>query len=518
MDYDLCVIGGGINGSGIARDAAGRGLKVLLVEAQDLASATSSASTKLVHGGLRYLEHYEFRLVRESLKEREVLLKSAPHIIWPMDFILPHDENLRPYWMIKAGLLLYDFLGGRKKLKKSEALDFGVSDLADPLEDKYERGFIYSDCWVEDARLVVLNAMDAYERGATVMPQTACMGLTPSRDQDSWQVNLQNMLNGDQFTISAKMVVNAAGPWVRSLLDGSAITTEEAGEYTPNVRLVKGSHIVVPRLYEGEQTFILQQPDGRIIFTIPYEKHYTLIGTTDVAHETDPSLVAIDEGEIEYLCEAVNRSLKKKISAEDIVWTYSGVRSLVDDGNANASKVTRDYKLYVDERHGPPILSVFGGKITTHRELAEDVLSRVSTFFEDKKLKPWTENAFFPGGDIPNGDFEQFVTDQSEKYAFLPDAYVRRLARAYGTRMKAILGSATEIEDLGIHYGDDIYEAEMLYLIKYEFAHTLEDILWRRSKLGLHISAETFENLQNGFNAIAMKANMEEERYKNAAA
>ena len=257
MDYDLCVIGGGINGCGIARDAAGRGLKVLLVEAQDLASATSSASTKLIHGGLRYLEHYEFRLVKESLNERETLLKAAPHIIWPMDFILPHNDNLRPYWMIKAGMLLYDFLGGRKKLKKSQSLDFSVSSLADPLTENYERGFSYSDCWVEDSRLVVLNAMDAYERGATILPQTACMHLTPSPDHKGWDVSLQNMLNGDHFTVSAKMVVNAAGPWVRSLLDGSQITSQGKDEFTPNVRLVRGSHIVVPKIYDGEQLSLI---------------------------------------------------------------------------------------------------------------------------------------------------------------------------------------------------------------------------------------------------------------------
>ncbi len=517
MDYDLCVIGGGINGCGIARDAAGRGLKVLLVEAMDLASATSSCSTKLVHGGLRYLEYYEFKLVKESLRERDILLKSAPHIIWPMDFVLPHNRHLRPYWMIKAGLFLYDFLSGRKKLKKSEAVDFATIELADPLDDKYERGFTYADCWVDDARLVVLNAMDAYERGAVIMPQTACMGLAPSQNKKSWNIHLQNMLNGDQFTISAGMVVNAAGPWVRNVLDGSEITGGE-NEFTPNVRLIKGSHIVVPKLYEGDQAFILQQPDGRIVFTIPYETHFTLIGTTDVPYEEDPSSVEISQEEIDYLCEAVNSSLNKKISSEDIFWTYSGVRSLVEDGQKNASKVTRDYKLYVDERHGPPILSVFGGKITTHRRLAEHVMDRVATFYPDNNLKPWTENAYLPGGDIPDGDFDGFVKKNCEAYDFLPPYLIYRYARAYGTRMKAILGSAKFVEDLGIHYGDDIYESEMIYLIKYEFAQNLDDILWRRSKLGLHISAKTFEKLKNGFVSISMKAHTEEGRYKNATA
>jgi glycerol-3-phosphate dehydrogenase len=521
MDYDLCVIGGGVNGCGIARDAAGRGLKVLLVEALDLASATSSASTKLIHGGLRYLEHYEFRLVKESLRERETLLNAAPHIIWPLDFVLPHDNNLRPYWMIKAGLFLYDQLSGRfnntQKLKKSEALDFSDNALADPLIDDYQRGFLYSDCWVEDSRLVVLNAVDAFERGATVMPQTACMDFKPSSDRKTWQVNLKNMLNDDEFSISAGMVINAAGPWVRSLLDGSNITQTQQ-EYTPNVKLVKGSHIVVPKLYEGKQTFILQQPDKRITFAIPYETHYTLIGTTDVVHEDDPSNVTIDKDEIEYLCAAVNRSFKNKITPENIVWSYSGVRSLVDDGEKNASKVTRDYKLYVDERYGPPLLSVFGGKITTYRKLAEHVMERVSTFYPNKELRPWTENAVLPGGDIDGGDFEAFVQTQCDQYSSLPPQLIYRYARAYGSRMEGILNGAKDVKELGTHYGDNIFEAEIEYLIKYEFAHTLDDILWRRSKLGLHISEQTYQHLQHSFSGILTSANKDTDRYENAAA
>lgn len=517
MDYDLCIIGGGINGCGIARDAAGRGLKVLLVEARDLASATSSSSTKLVHGGLRYLEHYEFRLVKESLKERQVLLSTASHIVSPLKFVLPHDENLRPYWMIKAGLFLYDFLAGRSKVQKSEALDFATSSVSDGLEDKYARGFLYADCWVDDARLVVLNAMDAYERGAKIMPQTACIGFRPSRDEKGWHIDLQNMLNGDQFSISAKVIVNAAGPWVRSFLDGVGVTNEDE-ELTPDVRLVKGSHIVVPKLYEGDHSFILQQPDGRIIFTIPYEEHYSLVGTTDVPYDGDPAETMIDDGEVEYLCDAVNRSLKQKISPGDIIWTYSGVRSLVDDGEKNASKVTRDYKLYVDERHGPAILSVFGGKITTYRKLAEHVMDRLRTFYPDKPLKPWTEKAFLPGGDIEEDDFEAFVKASCEAYPFVSSKVIERYAKSYGTRMKAILGSAEKEEDLGTSFGDGVYEAEIFYLIKYEFAHSIEDILWRRSKLGLHISDATFQKIKASYNAIALKANIDEGRYKNAAA
>ncbi len=524
MDYDLCVIGGGINGVGIARDAAGRGLSVLLVEAQDLAGATSSASTKLVHGGLRYLESYEFKLVKESLRERETLLKAAPHIIWPMRFVLPHDSHLRPYWMIKVGLFLYDRLGGRKKLGKSDALDFATNSIADPLQDKYARGFSYADCWVEDSRLVVLNAMDAYERGAVILPRTACVHMEPfghekGQEQKGWNVHLKNMLNGDEFQVSAGMVVNAAGPWVRSLLEGSNLTAVEDDEkdFVPNVRLVKGSHIIVPKIYDGAQTFILQQPDGRIVFTIPYEEKYSLIGTTDVPFEGDAADVVIDAEEVIYLCDAVNRSFKKTIMPEDVVWTYSGVRSLVEDGAKSASKVTRDYKLYVDERYGPPILSVFGGKITTYRKLAEHAVNRLATFYPKRKLLPWTDGALLPGGDILKGDFDKFLQDQKSRYTFLPDKLTYRLARAYGTRMASILTGANKLADLGYHFGDHVYEAEILYLLRYEFAHTGEDILWRRSKLGLHVCDETVLAIEAMLPEMIKKIQGEENRYENAA-
>jgi len=519
MDYDLCVIGGGINGVGIARDAAGRGLSVLLVEAQDLAGATSSASTKLIHGGLRYLEHYEFKLVKESLREREILLNSACHIIWPMKFILPHDSHLRPYWMIKAGMFLYDRLGGRKKLAKSESLDFATNSIADPLDNKYTRGFSYADCWVEDSRLVVLNAMDAFERGAVIMPRTACVYMEPTRDEKGWQIHLENMLNGDAFQITAGMVVNAGGPWVRSVLESSNLVEKEEAPkaFVPNVRLVKGSHIIVPKLYEGAQTFILQQPDGRIIFTIPYERKYTLIGTTDVPYEDNPTDVVINPEEVTYLCDAVNRSLKKKITPEDIIWTYSGVRSLVDDGHENESEITRDYKLYIDERFGPPILSVFGGKLTTYRKLSEHAVNRIATFHPKRQLRPWTDKATLPGGDIHKKDFDLFVDNQQKRYTFLPLEMLRRYARAYGTRMENILDGVNKKADLGYHYGDDLYEAEVAYLIRYEFAHTSEDILWRRSKLGLHISNETQEALESSFEDLIKKIEQEDGRYENAS-
>ncbi len=517
MDYDLCVIGGGINGVGIARDAAGRGLSVLLVEAQDLAGATSSASTKLIHGGLRYLEHYEFKLVRESLQEREILLKAAPHIIWPMRFVLPHDQKLRPYWMIKAGLKLYDFLGGKKSLPKSEALDFGSTPIADPLNDAYKRGFAYSDCWVEDSRLVVLNAMDAYERGAVIMPRTACMFMEPAPNKDGWSMIMRNTLNGDEFQIKAGMVVNAAGPWVRSFLENCNIATDASDDYTPRVRLVKGSHIILPKLYKGDQSFILQQPDGRIVFTIPYEKNYTLVGTTDVPHEGDASTVQISDEEIIYLCDAINRSFKTIISPAHVISHYSGVRSLVDDGNANASKVTRDYKLYTDERYGPPILSVFGGKITTYRHLAEDVVNRVATFYPKKSLPAWTQKATLPGGDLPDKDFDKFLKSLKDRYTFMPEDLLTRYARAYGTRIGAIMEGVNKTSDLGTHYGDNIYEAEILYLIQYEFAHTTEDILWRRSKCGLHISEITVSAINKALPTLQQKIKDNGKRYENAS-
>lgn len=525
MDYDICIIGGGVNGTAIARDAAGRGLSVLLVEAQDLASATSSASTKLIHGGLRYLEHYEFKLVRESLAERDIMLKSAPHIIWPMRFILPHDTHLRPYRLIQLGLKLYDFLAGKlftdknSVLKKSDAVDFATDKIGDPLKDNYERGFSYADCWVQDSRLTVLNAVDAFERGAVIMPRTACVLLEPSHDKDGWDVTLQNVANGDQFQVKVGQVVNAAGPWVRDILDNSKLTTDTPAQAdsTPNVRLVKGSHIIVSKIYEGDQSYLLQQKDGRIVFAIPYEGKYTLVGTTDKPYVGDAANVVIDDDEVEYLCDAINQSFKAQITPQDVLSSYSGVRSLLDDGNKNASKVTRDYKLFLDKKHGLAILSVFGGKITTARKLGEDVVNRLSTFYPDRKLKSWTENLPLPGGDIPEGDFDKFLEQQIEKYKFLPPELAYRYARAYGTRMKGILGSAKSLNDLGEHYGDDVYEAEILYLIRYEFATTVEDIIWRRSKMGLHILPETKDNIERSFAKIIPMIAEEEGNYAHFA-
>ncbi|MBU0858615.1 MAG: glycerol-3-phosphate dehydrogenase, partial [Alphaproteobacteria bacterium] len=404
-DFDLCVIGGGINGAGIARDAAGRGLSTLLIEAGDLAGATSSASTKLIHGGLRYLEYYDFRLVRESLQERERLLKIAPHIIRPLKFILPHEEHLRPAWMIRAGLFLYDHLGGRRSLKRSRSVRFNVDG---PLQNRFTQGFSYSDCWVEDARLVVLNALDAVERGAQVMTRTRCTGLRV--DGEVWRVSMQDG-QGRVFEKTARMVVNAAGPWVRRVLDDNKLVHAD----TPQVRLVRGSHIVVPRLYEGPQAYILQQQDRRIVFAIPYEQNYTLIGTTEAEHTDDPSRPQISDAETDYLCAAINGYFKKQIKREDIVWTYSGVRPLLDDGSDSATATTRDYRLVLDREHGPLLLSVFGGKITTYRHLAEEAVNQLTTD------KPWTARVILPGGDLPHGDFAFFVRAMGERWPFIPE-------------------------------------------------------------------------------------------------
>ncbi len=486
-DYDLCIIGSGINGAGIARDAAGRGLSVLLVEAQDLAGATSSASTKLIHGGLRYLEYFEFGLVRESLTERETLLRLAPHIVQPMEFVLPHNKNLRPAWMIGLGLFLYDHLGRRKKLPSSQRLDLDIHSYGDPLQDQYTKGFSYADCRVDDARLVILNALDAAERGATILTRTACTKL--SSDGTLWHVHLKDMITGKNFEHSARKVVNAAGPWVRGFLDESGLSDEN----TPAIRLVKGSHIIVPRLFEGDQAYILQHPDDRVIFAIPYEQDYTLIGTTEVDYKGSSTEITIEQGEVDYLCHAINNSFNKQIKPEDIVWTYSGVRPLLDDGHQKATAATRDYQLVMNTRHGPPLLSVFGGKITTYRKLSEQVVNKLcSRGF-------WTDTESLPGGDIPHSNFPAFLHAQQGKYSWMPENLIHRYAYTYGTRMDSFLGEAKSLDDLGRHYGDHVYKAEISYLVEKEWARTVEDILWRRTKLGLHISEETLRHLEMEF-------------------
>ncbi|MEL7491097.1 MAG: glycerol-3-phosphate dehydrogenase [Pseudomonadota bacterium] len=479
---DLLVIGGGVNGAGIARDAAGRGLRVLLCEKDDLAQHTSSASTKLIHGGLRYLEHYEFKLVRDSLIEREVLLRAAPHIIWPMRFTLPHHKGLRPAWLLRLGLFLYDHLGGRKLLPPTKSVRFKGTAHAAVLSDEFSFGFEYSDCWVEDARLVVLSALDAKEHGADIRTRTKCVAL--ERQGDLWRVLLEGP-GGAKERITARTVVNAAGPWVDAVLAGA-----KPADADKKVRLIKGSHIVTRKLFDGEGAYILQHTDDRIIFAIPYERDYTLIGTTDVAYENDAGDVKISDEEVSYLCALVSEYFRTPVTRDDIAWSYSGVRPLFDDREDNASVVTRDYVFDVDAPAGQaPLLSIFGGKITTFRKLSEQAVDKLATLLLGASSGAWTRAAPLPGGDIPDADFEGFFADVQRRYSWAPEALLRRLARAYGTRITRIMGQKTRLEELGVCFGVTLFEAEARYLVDQEFARDADDILWRRSKLGLHMTS-----------------------------
>lgn len=486
--YDILIIGGGINGAGIARDAAGRGLKVLLCEKDDLAAHTSSASTKLIHGGLRYLEHYDFALVRKALKEREVLLRAAPHIIWPLRFVLPHHKDLRPAWLIRLGLFLYDHLGGRKRLPATATRTRADSDVFAPLKPDFAKGFEYSDCWVEDARLVVLNAMDAQQRGAAILTRTECVALRQTGD--GWTADLRR--EGDQIRqVEAKAIINAAGPWV----DDIASTAGVKASNTPQVRLVKGSHIIVPNLFDDPRCFIFQAGDGRVVFAIPYEDgRFTLIGTTDLAFEGDLDQVEAAPEEIDYLCALANQYFAQTISAEDVVATYSGVRPLFEDQADNASAVTRDYVLKRQDQGGAPFLSVIGGKITTYRKLAEAALKSLKSAFPALSAD-WTMTAPLPGGDIPDADFEAFLSQCTQAYPWLDAPVCKRLARTYGTCIHTVLNGATSIADLGQAYGGGLYEREVTYLIEREFARAPDDILWRRTKLGLHLTPDQVAGL-----------------------
>ncbi len=489
--YDLLVIGGGINGAGIARDAAGRGLKVLLVEKDDLASHTSSASTKLVHGGLRYLEHYEFRLVAESLREREVLLRNAPHIIWPLRFVMPHEPSMRPKWMLRLGLALYDRIGGRMSLPKSKRVDLRVAPHRGVLKERLKSGFEYSDCWVEDSRLVVLTVKDAEERGAEICVGTECTGL--DRSADAWTATLREGESARQVT--ARAVINAAGPFV------DRVARSALGQGTPaHLRLVKGSHIILSRRYPGEHAYLFQQADGRIVFAIPYERDFTLIGTTDLLYEGDLDEVRISPEEIAYLCDAASQYFASAVSEDEIVSTYAGVRPLYDDNAASNSTVTRDYVFELEAEGGAPILSVYGGKITTYRKLAEHALEKLADVV-DVPGSSWTAKAPLPGGDMPEADFAAFLWRASQRYEWVPPEMLLRLARAYGTRLELVLGSAGRLGDLGQQFDGTLYEAELRYLVEHEFARTAEDVLWRRSKLGLHLSAEGRQAVADWFAA-----------------
>ena len=485
---DLAVIGGGVNGCGIARDAAGRGLSVLLCEKDDLASGTSSASTKLIHGGLRYLEHYAFRLVRESLVEREVLLRAAPHIIWPMRFVLPHHKGLRPRWMIRLGLFLYDHLGGRKLLPGTRALDLRQDAAGRPLQEAFRHAFEYSDCWVEDARLVVLNAMDAAERGARIHVRTECV--EAARVEDRWRITLKDTARGATFEVHARALVNAAGPWVSEVLSGRIRINAD-----DRVRLVKGSHMVVKKLFEGERAYIFQNADRRVVFAIPYERDFTLIGTTDEDVTGDPGEAAITDDEIAYLCEAVNGYFKMPIARDAVVWSYAGVRPLYDDGASKAQEATRDYVLRLDApKDAAPLLSVFGGKITTYRRLAEEALETLAPHLADGH-EEWTAQTPLPGGDFPVDGMGALTRQIHDAYPFLSADLAARLTRAYGTRAWHLLGKVTDRDGLGICFGADLYALEVAYLMRHEWARRADDVLWRRSKLGLRLSEAERETL-----------------------
>nr|WP_240346117.1 glycerol-3-phosphate dehydrogenase [Pectobacterium brasiliense] len=470
---DLIVIGGGINGAGIAADAAGRGLSVLLLEAQDLACATSSASSKLIHGGLRYLEHYEFRLVSEALSERETLLKMAPHIIFPMRFRLPHQPHLRPAWMIRIGLFMYDNIGKRVSLPASKGLKFGADSVLKP---ELKQGFEYSDCWVDDARLVVLNAQEVTKRGGEVRTRTKVT--RARREQGVWIVDAVDSLTGETFTWRAKGLVNATGPWVKEFFDDGLQLKSPYG-----IRLIKGSHIVVPKVHSQPQAYILQNKDHRIVFVIPWQDDYSIIGTTDVEYKGNPHDVKIDDNEVAYLLDVYNDHFKQQLTRDDIVWTYSGVRPLCDDESDSPQAITRDYTLSVDDDNGQaPLLSVFGGKLTTYRKLAEHALDKLHKYYPQAG-KTWTKGAVLPGGDIA-GTRDDYAAALRRRFN-LPESLTRRYSRTYGSNSELILANVKGLSDLGEDFGHDLYEAELRYLVEKEWAVMLDDVIWRRTKLGM---------------------------------
>ncbi|MBW9117215.1 glycerol-3-phosphate dehydrogenase [Rhizobium cauense] len=482
--HDLFIIGGGINGCGIARDAVGRGYSVALAEMNDFASGTSSGATKLIHGGLRYLEHYEFRLVRESLMEREVLWAMAPHIIWPMRFVLPyHKGGIRPAWLIRLGLFLYDHLGGRKLLPPTAVLDMRRDPAAKPLKALFAKAFEYSDGWVDDARMVVLNARDAADRGALIMPRTKVV--SARRENGLWSVETIDTVSGQANSFQARMLVNAAGPWVDQVIR-AAFGQNEAH----HVRLVQGSHIIVKKKFDDPRAYFFQNPDNRIIFAIPYEQDFTLIGTTDRDYAADPKDVKISAEETTYLCNAASEYFKEPVRPEDIVWTYSAVRPLFDDGASKAQEATRDYVLKVEgEGTDAPLLNVFGGKLTTYRRLSEHALEKIAAAIGAKGA-PWTAKSHLPGGDFAATGYEAEVAKLKGRYPFLVDRHARRLVRRYGTKASVLLGKSAGTEDLGHCFGGDLYEAEVRYLIDHEWARSADDVLWRRTKDGLRLTKE----------------------------
>jgi glycerol-3-phosphate dehydrogenase len=496
--YDLAIIGGGINGCGIARDAAGRGLSVFLCEQGDLGGATSSSSTKLIHGGLRYLEFYEFRLVHEALVEREVLLASAPHIIWPLRFILPHHQGLRPWPVVRLGLFFYDHLGGRQILPPTRSIDLATDEAGRDLKRVYRRAFEYSDCWVEDARLVILNARDAADRGAEIRTRTKC--LSARRESETWRLAMRDQRDGSDFQVAARCLVNAAGPWVSQVLSEIAGLNLQA-----RVRMVKGSHIVVDRVFQHDRAYIFQNADGRICFAIPYERDFTLIGTTDEDFSGDPATAAITDAETDYLLAAVSEYLERPLTRSMIRWSYAGVRPLYDDGASKAQEATRDYVLSLDAPPGrPALLSVFGGKITTYRRLAEQALAKLKSIFP-AIAAPWTRQAKLPGGDVPVEGFGDWVTTVQHRYSFLDPALVARLCRAYGSEIHGLLGGVSSAAGLGRDFGAGLTARELDYLSAREWAETADDVLWRRSKLGLRVGPDAAATIQTHLDNLRAK-------------
>jgi glycerol-3-phosphate dehydrogenase len=500
LGCDVLVVGGGVNGAGIARDLAGRGLSVVLCEKDDLASHTSSSSTKLIHGGLRYLEHYEFMLVRKALAEREVLLKNAPHIMWPLRFVMPHNPSMRPAWMIRAGLFLYDHLARREVLPGSSSINLRDDTAGVPLKPAFSKGFAYADGWVDDARLVVLNAQDAAQRGAQVFTRTACT--RAERMDGQWQAELLPN-DGAAFRVQARALVNAAGPWAARFLSDAVPSARSRG-----LRLVKGSHIVVRKMFEHDSAYIFQNADGRIIFAIPYENDFTLIGTTDVEHTAEIGAAKADANEIAYLCEQANQYFTRAIGPADVVWTYSGVRPLLDDGSDAASAVTRDYLLELDATAGAPLLNVWGGKITTYRKLAEEAADLVAAPLGNTAAA-WTHRAPLPGGDFserctvsgnPAVDFVRLCVAYTKEFPAIASCLIHRLARAYGARAHEIL---THVSTQKCEVAPGVPEAELRYLRNHEWARTGEDVLWRRSKLGLHLTAEECTKVEKWFDEHA---------------
>ncbi len=495
---DLLVVGGGINGAGIARDAAGRGLRVCLIEQADLAAYTSSASTKLIHGGLRYLEYREFRLVREALAERERLLAIAPHLIRPLRFVLPQAPGLRPGWQIRLGLFVYDHVGGRKRLPASVAIDLAGDPSGAPLKPGFARGFAYSDCSVDDSRLVVSNALDAASRGASILTRTRLAGARAGRD--GWHAECLDLATGRSFELQARAIVNATGAWLNAVRRSAGMKVAE------QMRLIQGSHIVVPRLFEGAQAYILQNPDRRVVFAIPFEERFTLIGTTDIPYAGDLASVRASAQEIAYLCDSVNRYFKRAIDPSEVVWSYSGVRALRDDRASEAAAVTRDYELDLEHAAGgAPLLSVIGGKITTFRRLAEAALAKLQPFIGGSARR-WTDAAPLPGGDLPDGDLGRFIQEAERRWPAFPAPLIARLARAYGTRMERVLGGTRSLDQLGESFGADLTAAEVDYLVAHEWARTSADILWRRSKLGLLVTADRVSRLEEHLRAAAKLA------------